>query len=149
MAEYLVRVPGELAPNDSGSLLSFACAGLGGLAWLAAALIAWVPYLFSDLAGIVAGTRGPRPGLVVAFLVTLMSASVLAAAGLVLGWRGRRRVRRGGGPMRGAWIALLGTSASGLLLVVLSALVLFTVQVAADEYANAIRCAQSDTCIVP
>ena len=149
MDDYLRWVPPEYIPIDLGSLLSVACVALGGLAWLVAALIAWLPYVIGDIARIIIGNHDERPGLVAAFVIALLSSQFLDAAAFWLGRRSRRRIRSSAGSLRGRPIAWLGMASAAVLFVLLVALVLLTIQATQAEYNEIVRCAQPGACIVP
>jgi len=133
-------------------LLSVACVALGGIAWLGAALIAWLPYLMADIGSIIIGNHHERPGLVAAFVIALLSCQLLDAAAFWLGRRSRRRILSNAGSLRGRPIAWLGMASAAVLFVLLIAPVLLTIQATQAEYDDIVRCGQPEppgACIVP
>ena len=149
MDDYLRWVPPEYIPIDRSSWLSVACVALGGIAWLVAALIAWLPYVIGDIASIIIGNHYERPGLVAGFVSALLSSQLLDAAAFWLGRRSRRRIRNSAGALRGRLIAWLGMASAAVLFVLLVALVLVTIQATQAEYNDMVRCAQPGACINP
>ena len=130
-------------------MLSVACVALGGIAWLVAALIAWLPYVIRDIASIIIGNHDERPGFVAAYLIALPSSQVLDAAAFWLSRRSRRRIRSSAGSLRGRPVAWLGMASAAVLFVLLVALVLVSIQATQAEYNDIIRCAQPEACIKP
>ena len=127
---------------DRRAFIALACAAQGAVAWMLAVLLAWIPYVYGDLADILNGGGRQRTALVIAYLTAHLSALFLSATAFAFGL-GAYRARRSRA------LAALAMASATVLVVLGIALALLTADVVRSEYATLRECARTGACINP